>query len=389
MTSAAPATRPADHGPTDDGFVLEEPDLTADEPVLVDLHLVHLVDGVRVDGVDAEQVRLLAESLVPLPPVVLHRPSLRVVDGAHRVLAARQRGDARIPAVFVDGSDLDAFVLAVRLNSRHGLPLTRKDRRAAVRRIVAHHPEWSDRRIAALAGVSPKTVASVRNCSTEEVPRMTTRLGQDGRVRPVDPAEGRRQAAEELRRRPVASVREIAAVTGIAPGTVSDVRRRLQLGLDPVPHRACRAAPPEPGAVTEPAFPGGVLASVPAGPDLDRADVAGEAAARDVPVVDRSAGASLKRLTADPALRLTLDGRFLLRLLHAHAEGLSDSSRLARAVPPHRLATVARLAREFADGWTQLAESLEHPDAARAGGPGAGYGVGALRRDGTGTARAR
>ena len=423
MTSLTSQTRPDRTGPTDDGQALPEPDLSACEPVAVDLDQIHLGEGVRVDGTDAAHVRTLADSPLPLPPVILHRPSMRVVDGVHRVLAARQRGDSRIPAVFVDGSDIEAFVLAVRLNSRHGLPLNRKDRRAAVERIVSRHPEWSDRRIAVLAGVSPKTVASVRNCSTEEVPQMTARLGQDGRVRPVDTAEGRLQAAEELRRRPVASVREIAAVTGIAPGTVSDVRRRLQLGLDPVPLRSRRAraaadtreepapqvvapqvvapqvvealvvapqgapqvvGPQERASRPEAARPALRIAAP--SPDGRAPGAAAPLQGRDLVPADRSAAAGVKKLTADPALRLTLDGRFLLRLLHAHAEGLSDPSRLVRAVPPHRLDTVARLAREFADGWTQLAEALEHPDALHAAGA---YGDGAARRDGTGGGRSR
>ena len=80
---------------------------------------------------------------------------MKVVDGMHRVLAARMRGDTRISARFFQGDEQDAFLLSIILNRRHGLPLTRADRAAAVERILRSHPEWSDRALAALAGGQP------------------------------------------------------------------------------------------------------------------------------------------------------------------------------------------------------------------------------------------
>jgi hypothetical protein len=43
----------------------------------------------------------------------------------------------------------------------HGLPLTLADRLAAAARIVTACPYWSDRAVAAVAGLSPKTVTAV------------------------------------------------------------------------------------------------------------------------------------------------------------------------------------------------------------------------------------
>ena len=73
----------------------------------------------------------------------------------------------------------------------HGMPLTRADRKAAAQRIVMIRPQWSDRAIAAVGGLSAKTVGAIRRRSTEEIPQSNARLGGDGRVRPLAAADGR------------------------------------------------------------------------------------------------------------------------------------------------------------------------------------------------------
>jgi len=85
-----------------------------------------------------------------------------IIDGVHRVQAAILRGQKEIDAEFVDGSSEDAFVLAVRVNVDHGLPLSLADRKAAAERILDTHPDWSDRAIAAAVGLSHKTVGAIR-----------------------------------------------------------------------------------------------------------------------------------------------------------------------------------------------------------------------------------
>ena len=140
----------------------------------------------------------------------------------------------RIDAYFVGGSKESAFVLAVQENSAHGLPLALPDRRTAAARILQAYPNWSDRRIAAATGLSARTVASVR-CASAETPQSHTRLGKDGRVRPLEATDGRQFAAELIHLRPEASLREIAEATGISPSTVRDVRARLDRGESPVP----------------------------------------------------------------------------------------------------------------------------------------------------------
>jgi hypothetical protein len=283
---------------------------------------------VRLNGVDNSHVALLAEIADP-PPIVVHRPSMVVIDGVHRVLATLARGGSQIGVTFFDGSVEDAFLLAVQLNRAHGLPLSRKDRRNAVVRMLLAHPEWSDRRLAAVAGVSPKTVASVRRAGESEDSvrgagtNSGVRIGRDGRTRPTDAAGGRLRAYALLNEDPQAPTRKIAASAGVSPSTVSDIRRRMREGSDPVAPR--RGAGPGPA----------------------------------IPTADEEPASLLERLGLDPSLRSTLNGRTLLRVLRAQAGVLVRMDEMARAVPAHRTGHVALLGRLYADAWSQFADELE------------------------------
>src|SRR5262245_27830171 len=47
-----------------------------------------LEDSPRLSGEDPDHTRLLAEAEGELPPITIHRSTMRVIDGAHRVQAA-------------------------------------------------------------------------------------------------------------------------------------------------------------------------------------------------------------------------------------------------------------------------------------------------------------
>jgi ParB-like chromosome segregation protein Spo0J len=275
---------------------------------------------IRVAGIDEAHVTVLAGLDGDLPPIVVHRPSLRVIDGVHRLAAVRARGAGAIPAVLVDGDDVDALVLAVRLNAKQGMPLTRRDRNCAIHRLLDARPEWSDRRIARIAGVSHRTVGAARRRASGESARSHS-VGSDGRRRPLNIAERRRQAAALIVEQPDASAREIARTVGLSPGTVLDVRRRGAERGQPVPPRpapAARAAEPD-----------------------------SHAPARDIEV-----------LSADPTLRYSLAGCFLLRLLHGTLS-LRQSADLVSAIPAHARPSFARLARASARRWWRIADDFE------------------------------
>lgn len=286
---------------------------------MVDINTLILTDSPRLSGENPDHTRRLAESTDPLPPILVHRPTHRVIDGAHRVRAAMLCGRQRIAADFFDGSAEAAFVLAVHRNIAHGLPLSAADRRAAAARIIAAHPGWSDRAIAAVTGLSDKTIRTIRHRSTAESPQLNTRIGRDGRVRPASSVLGRRRAAELLAERPTAGLREIARAAGISLATAHDVRTRLRRDEDPVPPRL-RARPD----VIEP-------------PRL----------------------AVLASLQQDPSLKFSEAGRAALRWLYQHTIEPDDGTKLVDTIPPHCSGVVADLARDSALAWQELARALE------------------------------
>ncbi|HEU5473666.1 MAG TPA: ParB/RepB/Spo0J family partition protein [Actinophytocola sp.] len=293
-------------------------------------------DSPRLAGENAEHCRTLAASDAELPPIVVHRASMRVVDGMHRLRAAGLRGEKRIEVRFFDGTSEDAFVLAVRMNvERHGLPLSLADRTAAAVRILDSHQEWSDRAIASVTGLSHKTVAAIRRRSSGENSQLSMRIGRDGRVRPVDVGDRRQRAGELMSTQPGASLREIARAVGISPGTARDVRDRLHRGLDPVLPTQHRIDAPV-NRRWEP----------PDSPDDVGADTVGDTAI-------------ISALRGDPALRFSESGRVLLRLLDALTIRPRQWAWLVDAVPPHCAGKVVDAARRCAKAWLDFANRIE------------------------------
>ncbi|GLY71509.1 ParB/RepB/Spo0J family partition protein [Amycolatopsis taiwanensis] len=293
-------------------------------------------DSPRLDGEDEEHIAILAENDQELPPILVHRQSMRVIDGMHRLRAALRRGAETIAAEYFDGTEADAFVQAVRANIGHGLPLSLHDRKAAATRIARSHPGWSDRAIAKVTGLSHKTVAAVRR-SSGEVTQSTVRVGRDGRARPVDPVGGRRAVRDAIVASPKASLREVARKAGVSVGTAQKVREQLNRGDDPVPEPHHKH---DPGHSRLPQLLCGDTPATGTMPDE-----------QDMSSITRS-------LLTDPSLRLTECGRELLRLLAVHAKSQNHWNELAEAVPPHRVAVVFKLANEYARAWEDLCEKL-------------------------------
>jgi ParB-like chromosome segregation protein Spo0J len=184
----------------------------------------------RMETTDPIHVAALAEVLGDVPPILVQASTLRVIDGVHRVLAARSIGQATIRAVMFDGDETAAQIEAVHRNVAHGKPLTLAEREAAAAKFLELAPEWSDRRIATISGLSPKTVGRLRERATEDSAQVRARVGRDGRVRTVDASEVRRRVVEALRADPEASNRAIARRTRASQATVRDVRERLARG---------------------------------------------------------------------------------------------------------------------------------------------------------------
>ena len=307
--------------------------------VTVSISSLLLDESPRQGGENDEHTRMLAESGKQLPPIVVHVPSMRVIDGIHRVRAAIMRGDKTISAKEYHGTDDDAFALAVRMNIAHGLPLTRADRTAAAARIIRSHPQWSDRMIATTVGLSARTIAKTRHRSTAESTQSTTRLGQDGRVRPIDHTAGRQRVAALLADNPNWSNRAIAGQAGVSSSTVRDVRQRLRAGQHPTPdHQAptYRRQPPKTDAYPHHGTHHG---QAPAG----RGDIA----------------AILADLSKDPSLQTNDTTQSLLQCLDRYRIEISSANKIVEMVPLCWASSVAQLAREYVQIWSHIAGRLE------------------------------
>lgn len=267
----------------------------------------------RLTNLDLHHARALAENFEDLPPILVHRQTHAVVDGAHRLLAGRLRGSGSISVEFFDGSEFDAFVEAVRQNTTHGKALTLGERKHAARRILGLVPERSDRAVAEICGLSSKTVAGIRSRGVGPPALAPFRVGRDGRRRPTDPTRIRFEIAEKLRKQPEASTRAVAAAVSTSQATVLDVRRRLARGESPASGR-----PPE-----QPGLEAGL----------------------------------------DAALAATAHGRAFARWFDATSIAVDGCLQFAEAVPRGRVYVVADEARARAVAWARFADLVE----ARAG----------------------
>ena len=356
----------ADAGREGDSTLPPAPDLLRELPRQV-VSIGELMDALspRERLENPEHVQLLAQA-ESVHPLLVHRPTMRIIDGVHRLRAAMLKGQTEVTVQTFDGSEADAFVLAVELNIRHGLPLTLRERKAAAERIIGSHPGWSDRAIAERTGLSAKTVGKARRqAGGGAVPEPGRRVGRDGRARPVSSVEGRRSAAALIAADPQMSLRELSRKTGVSVGTVRDVRERLRRGKDPIPDRL-RETPSEPArpapactgterarAAGPTARPGGAGGS-PAGPGGagGPGGLCGSAGAGGDPA---TSPAVVQNLLRDPSLRCTESGRKLLRMLMATELARSELAEIADAVPAHCAPLVHAVALRRAGDWWQLA----------------------------------
>ncbi|MEU9558852.1 ParB/RepB/Spo0J family partition protein [Streptomyces fumanus] len=314
--------------------------------VEVEIGSLSVAASPRSSGEDMDHIRALAEVRAPLPPIVVHRSTMRVIDGVHRLRAAELRGDKKIAIAYFVGSESDAFVLAVESNITHGLPLTMADRKSAAARIIVSHPQWSDRMIASVAGLSPGTVGEIRRRTAGDAVAQGSRIGQDGRVRPVNNAIGRERAGKIIRENPSLSLRQIARVAGISPETARDVRNRIRRGEEPLPQPRTK---PRPRRARQPED---------TGLPLGGGTAPGAAAAETRTAAERVS--EVNRLKADPAMRFSETGRTLLRMLNIHILTGAEWQEIIDNVPPHARKIVAGLARECSGIWWDIAARMDH-----------------------------
>jgi hypothetical protein len=312
----------------------------------VSVRSLTLGDSPRLDGESESHVNVLVQSETTLPPILVHRDSMRIIDGLHRWRAAVVRGRESIEVEFFDGDETDGFIAAVQGNIGHGLPLTLADREAAAARILELRPTSSDRWIGQISGLAAGTVASIRRRLDGDNPQANVRIGRDGRVRPINSAQGRKIASEVIRERPSAPLREIARIAGVSPSTARDVRRRMSRGVDPVPLRRDTRQ----------------MESVSQGVDIAERSSAMEGHRYRSPGTIRDPRSLLRSLSKDPSLKFTEAGRSLLRFLFARAVGPRGGEGFIEHIPAHCVSLVAEVAQGCAREWQEFANLLEQRD---------------------------
>ncbi|MEW2353502.1 ParB/RepB/Spo0J family partition protein [Spirillospora sp. NPDC029432] len=307
----------------------------------------------RQGGTNAAHVQLLLDATgsAELPPVLVQEEGWRVIDGLHRLEVARLRGDHSIKARFLDCTDAEALVLAMKANSSHGLPLSKADRVAGAERVLTTHPEWSDRAIAGITGLSAKTIASLRNRSAGGTHAGGKRIGRDGRRRPVNIGEGRRRAAEFIQAHPDAPLRQVARETDVSLGTVHDVSARLRRGISPERNGHQAAA-----ARTQ-THPGDEVAEALAPAPRVNGVQERRKNHTDAPL---TWGGVAAKVANDPAIRYSEGGKEFLRWMTLHATDPDRWREFLNAIPAHWHSVLAPIADSVSKEWTLFAERLKH-----------------------------
>ena len=129
--------------------------------------------------------------------------NLRLADVFHRYEAAQRLSDrVTFPCLIYAGSRRDVeehtAICNARLQgrgqARHGPPMTRADKQAAIRRLLGLHPDWPDREIGWRVGCSPTTVstpeADRERCACERTTSVPGREGVQGILQPCPAAPG-------------------------------------------------------------------------------------------------------------------------------------------------------------------------------------------------------
>ncbi|WP_381790187.1 ParB/RepB/Spo0J family partition protein [Streptomyces niveus] len=274
-------------------------------------------DSLRSHGVDMRHVEVLAENADTLPPIVVHRATMQVVDGMHRLHALKIRKYPTIGVRYFDGTSQEAFLVAVESNTKHGLPLSLSDRKKAALRILGNSPQWSDRAVASQVGLDHKTVGVIRRTLGDHSAQPDVRIGRDGKAHPLSAVAGRVTAEQAIVRNPQITLRDIAKLSGISAETARHVRKNVER----------RTVPATRGA-NKPSVPG------------------------------TSVAAALESLRRDPAVRYCGERRALLRWLEARLVSEQHSHQLMR-MPPHQASALAVVARSIAACWSEVAERLE------------------------------
>lgn len=143
----------------------------------------------RIGALDQIAVREYSQTLNDLPPMhVFEVPGegYLLVAGFHRYAAHELAGVDQALFIVHQGDRAAAAEFADLDNLKHGIRLTRSEKRNVISRQLKRHPDWADVRIARACHTTDKTVRTVREEleGTSEIPRLDRLVGEDGIERP-------------------------------------------------------------------------------------------------------------------------------------------------------------------------------------------------------------
>ena len=134
------------------------------KPLSIDLLVTDADTQSRIsindDAVEEYAELITSSESWPFPPLdVFHDGNQYLVaDGFHRVAASARAKRSSVPCKVHKGTAKDARIFAMTANDRHGLRMTRADKRACVEWLLDNGGRMSQKAIAEAAGVSPRTV---------------------------------------------------------------------------------------------------------------------------------------------------------------------------------------------------------------------------------------
>ena len=130
------------------------------------------------------------ETIIQQAPITVYDTpaGLYLVDGFHRINAARQLNKETISAVIKHGSVEDAYAAACLANLRHGKPLSRTEKQKAIKEFIKLHPKWSNVKLATKISCSDETIRRYRKEleAIGEIEPQDTRISKDGQLQPVE-----------------------------------------------------------------------------------------------------------------------------------------------------------------------------------------------------------
>jgi len=204
------------------------------------------LDKIRLDGGTQPRAQLnfleigeYTEAMkagAQFPPVVVFYDGVDhwLADGFHRYHAARQAGLVEIDADIRQGTQRDAVLFSVGVNSAHGMRRTNDDKRRSVTTLLAD-PEWgkwSDREIARQCNVSHTFVQNLRPFVTGNVASEKIYMTRQGTVATMNTANIGARIADETIEKGWAEFRQLVFeyLNRVFDDENEDIRLRLNAG---------------------------------------------------------------------------------------------------------------------------------------------------------------